>query len=27
LALCSMHDFLEQLSRMCRVLDLTVHEP
>src|SRR3954468_1983055 len=27
LALCSMHDFLEQLSRMCRVDDLTVHDP
>jgi ABC-type uncharacterized transport system ATPase subunit len=22
-----MHDFLEQLSRMCRVDDLTVHDP
>jgi ABC-2 type transport system ATP-binding protein len=27
LVLCSMHDFLEQLSRMCRVDDLTVHDP
>jgi ABC-2 type transport system ATP-binding protein len=24
---CSMHDFLEQLSRSCRVDDLTMHDP
>ncbi|MEP7049140.1 MAG: ATP-binding cassette domain-containing protein [Pseudomonadota bacterium] len=27
LARCSMHSFLEQLSRMCRVDDLTIHDP